>query len=263
MPRNRILRPSFAQSPVTGRLTREARLFFILLWPVADDAGRLRLDWPMLQEHLFPFDDDAWMMMPQWLDELVRESCLERYHVAGLDYLRIVAWKRLQTIDRPSRSHLPPPPRPAGDVASGSLSDWAADMGDAAADGLADGPAREPRESRESREDSPERPIPRASEADPREPRFFSKHADGGGGGTMEPCPITPDRVLADLDRMMRKAERDDSHTSAARYIELMGRHTGLWGRVPAARKKEGRSGPTIAELHGRNPDGTKIGETR
>ena len=107
MARLRTIRPNFAQSPVTGRVTREARLLFILLWPIADDAGRLRLDFEVLREQLFPFDADAAMLLPIWLDELEREGCIERYGIDDAEYLRIPQWKRLQTIDRPTRSRLP------------------------------------------------------------------------------------------------------------------------------------------------------------
>ena len=44
MPRIRTLQRHFARSPASSRISREARLFFILLWTEADDCGRLRLD---------------------------------------------------------------------------------------------------------------------------------------------------------------------------------------------------------------------------
>ena len=87
MPRLRIIRPNYTQLPAVGRLSREARLLHILLWPVADDAGRLRLDPDQLVEQLYPFDEDASFLLPSWLDELERERCIERYAIDGAAYL--------------------------------------------------------------------------------------------------------------------------------------------------------------------------------
>jgi hypothetical protein len=40
--RIRTIKPEFPQSESMDRVSREARLLFVLLWTVADDAGRLR-----------------------------------------------------------------------------------------------------------------------------------------------------------------------------------------------------------------------------
>ena len=42
MGRIRTIKPEFPQSESMGRVSRDARLTFILLWTMADDAGRLR-----------------------------------------------------------------------------------------------------------------------------------------------------------------------------------------------------------------------------
>src|SRR5262249_18874813 len=95
-----------------GRLSREARLLFVLLWTVADDAGRLRAAPRLVVGHLYPYDGDALGLVPGWLDELEREGCIHRYEHDGTHYLEIVKWRHHQKIDKPTPSRLPdPPPR--------------------------------------------------------------------------------------------------------------------------------------------------------
>ena len=90
-----------------GRVSREARLCFILLWTLADDAGRLRGDSRMLASLLYPYDDDAKSLMGGWLAELEREKCIRRYSVNGDEYIEICNWLTHQKIDKPSKSKIP------------------------------------------------------------------------------------------------------------------------------------------------------------
>jgi hypothetical protein len=145
MPRIRTIDPHFPRTPSLSRISREGRLFFILLWTLADDSGRLRLDHERLKEQLYPLDDDAPMMFPVWLGELEAARFIELYRVDDVDYLRVRRWKQLQVIQRPSRSRLP--------------------MG--------------PQESQESPEESPRMQMPRASEGDP--PEFSSDELNDTG----------------------------------------------------------------------------------
>jgi len=94
-----------------GRVSREARLLFIQLWTIADDAGRLRAAPRLLGGLLYPFDDDALGLVSGWLDELEREKCILRYEHDGTHYLEIVKWRDHQKIDKPTPSRLPAPPR--------------------------------------------------------------------------------------------------------------------------------------------------------
>lgn len=218
MARLRTIRPNFALSPVTGRISREARLLFILLWPIADDAGRLRLDFEMLREQLFPFDADAPMLLPIWLDELEREGCIERYSTEDAEYLRIPQWKRLQKIQHPSRSRFPGAPH----------------------------------ESHETHEDRPERQKNRAFSDDPHEDAFSEEEA----ALLAEPKEFTQANVLGYLSFALRKSLRqDDARTASARYIELAGRHAGLWGGhgAPVGRKEPSIEslGVPLSKLHG------------
>ena len=69
MARIRTIKPEFATSPDTGKLSREARLFFLQLLGQLDDEGRQRWMPKALAGELYPYDDDV---------EIGRASCRER-----------------------------------------------------------------------------------------------------------------------------------------------------------------------------------------
>jgi hypothetical protein len=222
MPRNRTISPTFPRTPAIRQLSREARLFFILLWAVADDSGRLVLDHAELIEQLFPFDNDAPMLLPVWLDELETARCVECYRVEEIEYLRVLSWRKLQTIDRPTRSRLPRGPSEP-----------------------------DTREPREPREESPRRPMASASKADPREEPFFSEDGPDLPG---TPGEFPPERVLEILEIALRQSLATEKQTATARYIELAGRQAGLWGGhgAPTGKRESGvEHSPSPAELHG------------
>lgn len=107
MARIRTIKPEFPHSESMGRVSREARLCFILLWTIADDAGRLRGNSRMLASLLFPYDDDAKKHIDGWLDQLSSEGCIARYEVDGTAYVQVLKWAEHQKIDKPSPSKLP------------------------------------------------------------------------------------------------------------------------------------------------------------
>ena len=109
MARIRTIKPEFPQSESMGRVSREARLCFILLWTIADDAGRLRGNGRLLSGLLYPYDDDAKDHIDSWLDELANEKCILRYEADGDKYIEICGWATHQKIDRPSPSRIPEP----------------------------------------------------------------------------------------------------------------------------------------------------------
>lgn len=108
MARIRTIKPEFPQSESMGRVSREARLCFVLLWTICDDAGRTRASSRMLASLLYPYDDDAGKRIDGWLAELERESCVVRYEVEANTYLEVRNWLNHQRIDRPSASKIPP-----------------------------------------------------------------------------------------------------------------------------------------------------------
>jgi hypothetical protein len=109
MPRIRTIKPEFPQSETIGKLSREARLLFVQLFTIVDDAGRSRAAPRMLASLLYPYDDDAHGLIDQWLDELVRHGAVRRYEIRGAHYLEIAKWLEHQKIDRPSPSRIPAP----------------------------------------------------------------------------------------------------------------------------------------------------------
>src|SRR5229473_3005220 len=109
MARIRTIKPEFPHSESMGKVSREARLLFMLLWTVVDDFGRTRGASRLLASLLYPYDDDAPGLINGWLAELVREGCLRLYEVDGTHYLEIINWLKHQKIDHPSKSKFPGP----------------------------------------------------------------------------------------------------------------------------------------------------------
>lgn len=107
MARIRTIKPELPQSESMGRVSRDARLCFILLWTIADDSGRLRGNSRMLASLLFPYDDDAKDLIDGWLSELEGAGCIVRYKIGADTYLEICNWLIHQKIDKPSKSKIP------------------------------------------------------------------------------------------------------------------------------------------------------------
>jgi len=109
MARIRTIKPELPQSESMGRVSRDARLCFILLWTLADDEGRLRGNSRMLASLLFPYDDDAKDLIQGWLNELSKEGCIVAYTHESDSYVQIHKWLKHQKIDKPSPSKIPAP----------------------------------------------------------------------------------------------------------------------------------------------------------
>ena len=107
MARIRTIKPEFPQSESIGKLSRDARLLYIQLWTIVDDAGRTRAASRMLASLLYPYDDEARDLIDGWMVELERGEHIRRYDVDGSQYLEILKWLEHQKIDRPSPSRLP------------------------------------------------------------------------------------------------------------------------------------------------------------
>lgn len=107
MARIRSVKPELQQSEKLGRVSRDARLTFILLFPQCDDEGRCRANSRMLASLLYPYDDDAPALINGWLDELEHEGCVRRYVIDGNHYIDIPNFLEHQKIDHPKASKLP------------------------------------------------------------------------------------------------------------------------------------------------------------
>ena len=110
MPRIRTIKPELPHSESMGKVSRESRLCFILLWTLADDEGRMRGNAKMLASLLYPYDGDAPKHIEGWLAELEREACIQRYAIEGNSFLQVCNWTKHQKIDRPTTSKFPAPP---------------------------------------------------------------------------------------------------------------------------------------------------------
>lgn len=107
MARIRTIKPEFTESESVGKLSRDARLLFILLWTIVDDVGRSRASSRFLASRLYPYDDDAVKKIVSWLDELALGQHVRLYEVDGDSYLDIPKWLDHQKIDHPAKSRLP------------------------------------------------------------------------------------------------------------------------------------------------------------
>lgn len=107
MARIRTIKPEFVESESVGKLSRDARLLFVLLWTFVDDAGRARASSRLLASRLYPYDDDAPKLIGAWLEELELGEHIRVYEVDGDSYLDIPKWLKHQKIDHASTSRLP------------------------------------------------------------------------------------------------------------------------------------------------------------
>ncbi len=107
MARIRTINPEFVESESIGKLSRDARLLFVLLWTFVDDAGRARASSRLLASRLYPYDEDATALIDAWMTELEEGGHVRRYEVDGDAYLDIPKWLKHQKIDHASASRLP------------------------------------------------------------------------------------------------------------------------------------------------------------
>lgn len=226
MARIRTIQPDFPRSTSMARVSRDARLLFVLLWTVADDAGRARAAPDGLAVLLYASDPDAPMCLPVWLDELEREGCIERYTAGEVEYLRVVNWRRHQYVQRPTPSRLPRSPRE---------------------------PVRRSRKTPESSGAAHETGVNGLYDRDYLErsaepPELFDETV------SVDDTPLTAEVVEKFVRRLHARAEAKDSFTAATRLVELMGRRFNSWSGPDAAKpdkKITTSSGPSLAELHG------------
>ena len=107
MGRIRTIKPEFPQSESVGRLSREARLLFLLLFTVVDDSGRCRGSSRILASLLYPYDDDAKTLIDGWISELDKNSMARRYVHEDQTYIEVINFNKHQKIDHPTESKFP------------------------------------------------------------------------------------------------------------------------------------------------------------
>lgn len=113
MPRIRTVKPELPEDEKLGRVSREARLAFLLLITRADDHGRFRAAPALLRGLLFPYDDDVTAKeVDVWVGELVEQGMVRLYEQGGERFGVLVNWGKHQRVDNAAKSLLPSPPDP-------------------------------------------------------------------------------------------------------------------------------------------------------
>lgn len=111
MGRIRTIKPEFCSSPSANKLSRDARLFFLVLLTEVDDEGRVRYLRKKLAGTLFPEDDDVTPeMIGKWVVECESSKMIVTYRVDGDEYLAIVNFRKHQVVNKATPSKLPAPP---------------------------------------------------------------------------------------------------------------------------------------------------------
>lgn len=110
MARKRMIDPSFWDDETLGVMSSDHRILFIACLSNADDEGRLKGSPEFLRKMAFGYRDD---ISVSDVDQWIRELCasvrgLVRYVVDGRTYIEFTNWGKYQTINRPSKSSIPP-----------------------------------------------------------------------------------------------------------------------------------------------------------
>lgn len=88
--RARYIKPEFWSDEKIGRISREARLFFIGLWGLADKYGVVEYRPMQIKVKLFPYDDDiSASKIDSLTDEVLKEDLCRTCEVLGKSYLFI------------------------------------------------------------------------------------------------------------------------------------------------------------------------------
>jgi len=114
MARIRTIKPSFFKSDDVSVLPLRARLTWIGLWTQCDDQGRTKDHVKLIKADVWPLDPVSLADIEEDLEVLARHGRIVRYEFGDERYLQVTNWTRHQKINRPTASHIPPPPlRPA------------------------------------------------------------------------------------------------------------------------------------------------------
>ena len=103
-----MVKPDFFDSESVGSVPPEARLLFIGLWLVADDYGNLKFAPSTLRKALFGFDNMRTEQLQALLLQLEAVDCIRFYEVADELYIEIPNFSVYQSINRPSKTSIPP-----------------------------------------------------------------------------------------------------------------------------------------------------------
>ena len=111
MPRQRMVKPEFFDSESLGACSMAARLLFIGLWVMGDDYGNVKMQPSRLKMNIFPYDAITDSEFLGLLRELEQTGCIKGYEVDGERYVNVPNFSVYQTVNRPSKSSVPEPPK--------------------------------------------------------------------------------------------------------------------------------------------------------
>lgn len=109
--RIRSIKPDFWKSEKVASLPAMARLLFIGLWNLSDDAGRFRAHPSLIQGEIFPYEPNV--DVGDHLRRLEAVGLVQVYEVDGRRYGLVVGFAEHQRIDKRLAPRHPAPPVPA------------------------------------------------------------------------------------------------------------------------------------------------------
>lgn len=117
MARIRTIKPEFATDEKLAKVSRDARLTFVLCITQADDDGLLPGNHRQLLAALYPLDDSVtFVKLSAWLEELIALGRLRwRETRDGSPILEIVHWSDHQKVDHKGKSLILPQLKPLGE----------------------------------------------------------------------------------------------------------------------------------------------------
>lgn len=121
MARQRMVKPEFFDSASLASCSIAARLAFIGLWVEADDYGRFKAQPLRLKTCIFPYDRMGVAKFVSLLGELEAVGCIKGYEIDGEKYAYIPNFNIYQTVNRPSKSSIPEPPKSVEKVGKTTL----------------------------------------------------------------------------------------------------------------------------------------------
>lgn len=129
--RRRMIDPNFWRSQDVKKLTIRQRLLAIGLFSLADDDGRGIADPPYVRAVVFPYDDFTSKEIEEDLKAIEKQLSIVFYEVDGNRYYAWKNWEKWQTVNKPQKSVLPPPPHKSeeGENNTNSVNDSVNDSG--------------------------------------------------------------------------------------------------------------------------------------
>jgi hypothetical protein len=103
-----MIKPEFCSDGKLGKLSRDARLLFILLWMHSDDYGVISGSERFLLGNCFENDESVTnSMLKKWIVELTELVFLIAFEADYKLWYKITNWEKHQKVDKPSKRRNP------------------------------------------------------------------------------------------------------------------------------------------------------------